>query len=95
VAIAGLTGWRLADGWPAHPGVRVAGAIALVAVLIAGGAWLVSGPLRPGWALHAGLPALTHDQAGHQARDPGQARGLLDVEAGPPGRAAGLSRVTS
>ena len=64
VAIAGLTGWRLADGWPAHPGVRVAGAIALVAVLIAGGAWLVSGPLRPGWSLHAGLPALTHGQTG-------------------------------
>jgi Ferric reductase like transmembrane component len=66
-AVAGLTGWRLANGWPAHPGVRVAGAIALVAVLIGGGAWLVSGPLRPGWSLHAGLPALTHDQAGHRA----------------------------
>jgi hypothetical protein len=62
-AIAGLTGWRLANGWPAHPGVRVAGAIALVAVLIAGGAWLVSGPLRPGWSQHAGLPALSHDHA--------------------------------
>ena len=103
VAIAGLTGWRLADGWPAHPGVRVAGAIALVAVLIAGGAWLVSGPLRPGWSLHAGLPALIHDQAGVHAGDPGQvrglgqARGLLDVEAGraPTGRAAGLSWTTS
>ena len=59
-AVAGLTGWRLADGWPAHPGVRVAGAIALVAVLVAGGAWLTTGPLRPGWSLHAGLPALTH-----------------------------------
>jgi sulfoxide reductase heme-binding subunit YedZ len=57
-AIAGLTGWRLANGWPAHPGVRVAGAIVLVA-----------GPLRPGWSLHAGLPALTHEQTGHQARD--------------------------
>ena len=92
VAIAGLTGWRLANGWPAHPGVRVAGAIALVAVLIAGGAWLVSGPLRPGWSLHAGLPALTHDPTGHQARDRFQAPGLLDREAGraPGGRAAGL-----
>jgi predicted ferric reductase len=59
-AVAGLTGWRLADGWPAHPKVRVAGAIALVAVLVAGGAWLTTGPLRPGWSLHAGLPALTH-----------------------------------
>ncbi len=60
VAIACLTGWRLADGWPAHPKVRVAGAIALVAVLAGGGAWLMTGPLRPGWSLHAGLPALTH-----------------------------------
>jgi Ferric reductase like transmembrane component len=62
-AIAALTGWRLADGWPAHPRVRVAGAIALVAVLVAGGAWLVSGPLRPGWSQHAGLPVLSHDHA--------------------------------
>ena len=59
-AIACLTGWRLADGWPAHPKVRVAAAIALVAVLAGGGAWLMTGPLRPGWSLHAGLPALTH-----------------------------------
>jgi len=58
-AIACLTGWRLADGWPAHPRVRLAGAIALVAVLVAGGAWLVSGPLQPGWSQHSGLPALT------------------------------------
>ena len=35
-AIACLTGWRLADGWPAHPRVRVAGVIALVAVLARG-----------------------------------------------------------
>jgi sulfoxide reductase heme-binding subunit YedZ len=59
-AIACLTGWRLADGWPAHPRVRVAGAIALVAVLVAGGAWLISGPLQPGWSQHSGLPARTH-----------------------------------
>ena len=82
-AIAGLTGWRLADGWPAHPGVRVAGAIALVAVLIAGGAWLVSGPLRPGWSLHAGLPALTHAQVSSPAVR--QARGPADS---PPGLAS-------
>jgi predicted ferric reductase len=59
-AIACLTGWRLADGWPAHPRVRVAGAIALVGVLVAGGAWLISGPLQPGWSQHSGLPARTH-----------------------------------
>ncbi len=59
-AIACLTGWRLAAGWPEHPRVRLAGVIALVAVLVAGGAWLVTGPLRPGWSQHSGLPALTH-----------------------------------
>jgi predicted ferric reductase len=59
-AIACLTGWRLAAGWPVHPGVRVAGAIALVAVLAAGGAWLVTGPLRPSWSQNSGLPALVH-----------------------------------
>jgi hypothetical protein len=38
----------------------VAGAIALVAVLAAGGAWLVTGPLRPSWSQNSGLPALVH-----------------------------------
>lgn len=48
--IAGLAGWRLAQGWPERPGLRVAGAVVLVAALIAGSAWLVGGPLKPGWA---------------------------------------------
>ena len=56
LAIACLLGWRLAQGWPAHLGVRVAGAIALVAALVAGGAWLVTGPLRPGWTGRLGQP---------------------------------------
>jgi sulfoxide reductase heme-binding subunit YedZ len=55
--IAALTGWRLAHGWPSHAAARLAGALALVLALIAGGAWLTAGPLRPGWALRAGTPS--------------------------------------
>jgi predicted ferric reductase len=54
--IAALTGWRLAYGWPSHAGARLAGALALVLTLIAGGAWLTAGPLQPGWARRAGTP---------------------------------------
>jgi hypothetical protein len=55
--IAVLTGWRLARGWPSHAGARLAGALALVLALIAGGAWLNAGPLQPGWARRSGTPA--------------------------------------
>ena len=55
--IAALTGWRLAYGWPSHAGARLAGAVALMLALIAGGAWLAAGPLQPGWARRAGTPA--------------------------------------
>jgi sulfoxide reductase heme-binding subunit YedZ len=55
--IAALTGWRLAYGWPSNAGARLAGALALVLALIAGGAWLAVGPLQPGWARRAGTPA--------------------------------------
>jgi len=54
--IAALTGWRLANGWPSHAAARLAGALALVLALIAGGAWLTAGPLQPGWARRAGTP---------------------------------------
>jgi len=55
--IAGLTAWRLAFGWPSHAAARVAGAVALVVTLIAGGIWLDAGPLQPGWAARSGTPA--------------------------------------
>ncbi len=54
--IVALTGWRLACGWPSHAAARLAGAVALVLALIAGGAWLTAGPLQPGWARRAGTP---------------------------------------
>ncbi len=55
--IAALTAWRLACGWPSHAVARLAGALALVLALVAGGAWLTAGPLQPGWARRAGTPA--------------------------------------
>jgi sulfoxide reductase heme-binding subunit YedZ len=48
--------WRLAVGWPARSGTRLAAlGVSLVApVLLA--VWLVSGPLAAGWARTAGTP---------------------------------------
>ncbi len=60
--IAGLAGWRLAQGWPARAGLRVAGAVALIVTLIAGSAWLVGGPLRPGWAHRSGAVSSVLDR---------------------------------
>lgn len=58
--VAGLLGWRLAHGWPARAGARLAAGLALVLVLIAGVAWLEAGPLHPGWAHRAGTPPAVH-----------------------------------
>ncbi|HXW45317.1 MAG TPA: ferric reductase-like transmembrane domain-containing protein [Streptosporangiaceae bacterium] len=60
--VAGLTLWRLARGWSARPLASAAGAVAVVLVLVAGGAWLHAGPLSPGWAHKAGTgsPAPAH-----------------------------------
>jgi Ferric reductase like transmembrane component len=54
--VAILIGWRLAYGWPSHAAARLAGGLALVLSLVAGGAWLAAGPLQPGWARRAGTP---------------------------------------
>lgn len=67
IGIVCLVAWRLAQGWPAHAGLRVAGAIALVTALIVGGAWLTAGPLKPGWAKRSGTTSsvgsgLTRDE---------------------------------
>jgi predicted ferric reductase len=69
-----LVAWRLTAGWPAHSAARVAGGVALVLALIAGGAWLSAGPLQPGWARRSGTPpavlhhtALSHRGLSHPA----------------------------
>ncbi len=56
-AVAALVAWRLAVGWPEHAAFRLAGALALVIALAAGGAWLTAGPLRAGWAQRSGTPS--------------------------------------
>jgi methionine sulfoxide reductase heme-binding subunit len=63
--ITALLSWRLTVGWPSHPVARLAGAVALVLALVAGGAWLSAGPLKAGWARRAGTPpALLNHAAG-------------------------------
>jgi sulfoxide reductase heme-binding subunit YedZ len=79
--VTGVTGWRLAYGWPTHPVARMAGALAVVLALIAGGAWLAAGPLQPGWARRSGTPPSLLNDSG------GKATGIL-----PPGaRARGIA----
>lgn len=66
--VVALACWRLATGWPRRRGARIAGAVALTLALIAGGAWLSAGPLRPGWAQRSGTPpALLSHPAGPAA----------------------------
>jgi sulfoxide reductase heme-binding subunit YedZ len=57
LAVISAGAWRLAAGWPAHAGVRVAAACAAVAVALATAGWAWAGPLGPGWARRAGTPA--------------------------------------
>ena len=55
-AVLGALGYRLAAGWPAHAGTRVAGGSAASAFCLALGLFVVLGPLRPDWATRAGTP---------------------------------------
>ena len=64
IVVTAASCWRLAYGWPSHRALRVAGALAVVAVLAAGSAWLAAGPLQAGWARRSGTPpALLHGGA--------------------------------
>ncbi len=64
-AVLGMLWWRLAAGWPANPAIRLTSAAVSLATPIALGAWLLAGPLAPGWAARAGTPAalLGHSSA--------------------------------
>jgi predicted ferric reductase len=72
-AIVILTLWRLISGWSARPLASTLGAVAVVAIVIAGTAGLQAGPLSPGWARRAGTPPATQTHAG-AARAPGAGR---------------------
>ena len=56
LAVTSAGAWRLAAGWPAHAGLRVAAAAAAAVALVTAG-WAWAGPLAPGWARRAGTPA--------------------------------------
>jgi DMSO/TMAO reductase YedYZ heme-binding membrane subunit len=56
VAVLASVWWRLAVGWPARTGVRVAALGVSVVAPIALAIWLASGPLAAGWARTAGTP---------------------------------------
>jgi methionine sulfoxide reductase heme-binding subunit len=70
LTVAGLTLWRLTVGWPAHAAARLTGAVAVVALLVIGSAWLKTGPLAPGWSAKAGTPAANvgHSKAAGSVR---------------------------
>jgi DMSO/TMAO reductase YedYZ heme-binding membrane subunit len=71
VVVAGLTLWRLALSLPTRPAASIAGLVLVVLTLVAGGAWLRSGPLAPGWSHRSG----THvTQSGRPAAQRGSAR---------------------
>jgi len=63
-------GWRLAEGWPARAGGRMAAGVACIVAVIALAAWTAAGPLRPGWARRAGTPPSL--LAGSRTTDPGR-----------------------
>lgn len=48
--------WRLLGGEPGSRGTRIAGGWALSIAVLAFGAWVLTGPLQPGWAQAAGTP---------------------------------------
>jgi len=71
VLVAGLTVWRLALSLATRPAASIAGVVLVVLTLLAGGAWLRSGPLAPGWSHRSG----THvTQSARPAAQRGSAR---------------------
>jgi predicted ferric reductase len=71
-AVVAAVCWRLTYGWPAHRAARVAGAIAMVLALVAGGTWLSRGPLQPNWAKRAGSPTLVRPDSAGSSHKTGQ-----------------------
>ena len=57
LTVTGLTLWRLGLTWQSRPVASTAAVVAIVIVLIAGGAWLRTGPLSPGWSARSGTHA--------------------------------------
>lgn len=71
LAVTATGVWRLAVGWPAHAGVRVAAAAAAAAVALGTAGWAWTGPLAPGWARRAGTPAALLARSAGNGATPG------------------------
>jgi methionine sulfoxide reductase heme-binding subunit len=56
-AVIAAVCWRLASSSPIRNGTRVTAAFATAAAPVALVAWMVTGPMKAGWARHAGTPA--------------------------------------
>ena len=84
VAVLAAVWWRLAVGWDGG-GVRAAAAFASVTAPLLMLAWLVTGPLRTGWAHRAGTPVTVLAGA---ATSPGQA---TSGTVAPPGSGASVT----
>jgi hypothetical protein len=55
-AVLAALAWRLSAGWAEHPRARGTAAVATLVTVAGLGAWIVLGPLAPGWARRAGTP---------------------------------------
>lgn len=56
-AVGAATTWRILAGWPRWTAGRAVMLACLAVVPPLLGVWVLSGPLRPGWAARAGTPA--------------------------------------
>lgn len=75
-AVVAALAWRLGAGWPRNPAPRIAASGGVLVALIGCGAWLVQGPLHPGWARRSGTPpALLAHSASQAGPGSGPARG--------------------
>jgi hypothetical protein len=86
--------WRLADAWTtrvARSGAAVAAMVASVAAPVAIVAFLLAGPLQPGWARRAGTPRSILAQAPAVAAPAGVSSSAASGSSGGAGAAAAVS----
>jgi ferric reductase like protein len=55
-AVLAAAVWRIAIGWPGWSPGRVTMAMGAVSIPVVLAAWVLAGPLQPGWAARAGTP---------------------------------------
>jgi sulfoxide reductase heme-binding subunit YedZ len=74
--------WRLSLLWPLRAGTKMLTAAGSAVVIVAGGVFAVSGPLKAGWALRAGTPvALLGSASSRSASSTGSATGASQAGA--------------